>query len=186
MIKGAIDDLRETEIAGWVYSDLGPVKNRTVLAYLEQECLGSGQIDLFRQDLLDAGLADGVLGFRFAISPVDSEQLPRLTIKLEESDLVLFQGGSAAPNPERTEVQSEVLRPVAELEWMHSRGWLDQSEFDLLRFLSQRGVYDKLLLGAAENTRVKAAKEARHCLELVYMQELRVTEQRISDRKSVV
>jgi|SRR5579862_4930310 len=171
MLRGAIDYISETEIGGWIYCEVGPVKRRLVLAYYEGKCLGSGPIETFRQDLLDAGLGDGVLGFRFPISKIDANELHAVSVKLEGSDLVLVQGRKA----ERSVSRAGAIPSREHLEWMRSRKWLTQGEFDLLKYLLQAGVYEKLLLAPGQPH--VAAQEAKTGLELVCMSDIGLAEE---------
>ena len=176
MLRGAIDYITETEIGGWVYSELGPVKRRLVLAYCDGKCIGAGPIEKFRQDLLDAGLDDGVLGFRFPISKIDSEQLRRVNVKLEGGDFVLGQSATAGvPSSHARAVQSR-----ADLEWMRSRRWLTQTEFDLLKYLLQAGAYEKLLPAPTPGQPYLHVREvATASLELFCMSDVRLVEETV-------
>ncbi len=93
MIRGAIDLLENSTIGGWLYSDVVPLKNHTVLAFVDDQCIGSGTIRGFRHDLFEAGLGDGYSGFSFEIS-VPSGRDAAVVVRLEGSDLSLLQKNS--------------------------------------------------------------------------------------------
>jgi hypothetical protein len=143
MLKGAIDHVSSTEVGGWLYSEAASVRNRTVLAFLENACIGAGRIEIFREDLAEAGLGDGFLGFRFPVHLSSPDDAGRVAIKLEGSDALIVQASArlmhrhpvAPPTPVTT-------RTLASIEWMRSRGWLEQAEYDFLRLMSRFGAYD--------------------------------------------
>ena len=178
MLKGAIDFSDGERVGGWVYSDAVSVRGRTVLAFLDRECVGAGQIEHFRQDLADAGLGDGYLGFNFAIGLSEPNVSSRVVIRLEGSDFLLAQPGTiiAENNPVGNLRFNDYS--FDEIEWMRQRGWLDQNEFDFLKYLSVIGVYDRSLVGEDKN--VDAHREAFRLLELFNQGPLYVTEHHIS------
>jgi hypothetical protein len=146
MIRGAIDYTSSDRIGGWIYSPENQVRGKTVLAFVDNTCVGAGSIDQFREDLAKAGLGDGFIGFNFGITPAKEEDLGKLIVKIEGSDFALLQadslvagsGGGMGPS-------SAADRPIASIEWMRSQGWLDQPEYDFLKFLRQSGIYDRSL-----------------------------------------
>src|SRR5713101_4760963 len=85
MLRGAIDYATPSRLGGWVFSEAVSLRDHTVLAYLGEVCIGTGQIDKFRQDLADAGLSDGFLGFNFAIALDRPADLARVVIRLDGS-----------------------------------------------------------------------------------------------------
>jgi hypothetical protein len=151
MIRGAIEFCTSDQVGGWIYSEAGAIRGRTVLAFVDDVCIGAGHIDQFRQDLLDAGLGDGYLGFLFHISIPSSDDASRVYVKLEGSDFALLQAGSKLSSPlsADTVVVPPSLRSEASLAWMQQRGWLTEFDFDLLKNLHLFGVYDVPLRVAA-------------------------------------
>ncbi len=100
MIRGAIERAEPGRIAGWVFSEYVPLRDTVALAFAGARCVGSGTISLFRQDLKDAGLGDGFLGFNFPITLQPAETVASIVIKLPRSDFALLQTTSqvtAAP-----------------------------------------------------------------------------------------
>jgi hypothetical protein len=143
MLRGAIDLVSGNEVGGWIYSSTGSLRDHTVLAYIHDVCVGAGRVDVFRQDLANAGLGDGFLGFKFPVSLSKLEEASLVSVKLEGSDAVIMQSGARlalrAPALQRTIV---TMRTLGSIDWMRARGWLDQAEYDFLRLMFRFGVYD--------------------------------------------
>ncbi len=129
MLRGAIDHIDSIRVAGWVHSDADAVRGRTMLAYVDDRCIGAGPVATFRQDLLDAGVGDGWAGFDFAISPPSAESVSRLYVKFELSDFILLP---AAVVPAARGLPSAPRGTLpysgATIEWMAARRWLDEEE----------------------------------------------------------
>ncbi len=155
MLKGAIDHVQAGEIGGWIYSESQSLRDRTVLAFLNDVCIGAGPVEMYREDLADAGLGDGYVGFKFPVTLTSPADFPVVVVKLEGSDAVIVQNsaklvdrGSLAPPSSLT------IRTAAAVEWMRARGWLEQPEYDFLRLMQRFGVYDlNLKEGKAEAKR---------------------------------
>jgi hypothetical protein len=150
MIRGAIENVTRNRVFGWLWSPDVTLLGRTVLAFLDDVCIGAGKIEGFRQDLKDAGLGDGQAGFNFDLTYPNPADAPRVTVKLEGSDVVLVQRrsrimppGAGASAAARTTRQGPSL---TSLQWMRARGWLTQSDYDFLRFFRQLGVYERSLV----------------------------------------
>ncbi len=143
MLKGAIDHVAAGEVGGWIYSPSGSLRNQTVLAFVNDVCIGGGPVEMYREDLAEAGLGDGYVGFKFPVSLTKPADFPVVVVKLEGSDAVIVQptakliDRSSLPLPSRLTV-----RTAATVEWMRGRGWLDQREYDFLRLMQRFGVYD--------------------------------------------
>lgn len=147
MIRGAIDYTSADRIGGWIYSPEGEVRGKTVLAFMDDVCVGAGSVDQFREDLAKAGLGDGFIGFNFGITPADEDDLGRVIVKIEGSDFALLQGESkvAGPGSAAARAITAADRSITSIEWMRGQGWLDQPEYDFLKFLRQVGIYDRSL-----------------------------------------
>src|ERR1700722_16848225 len=148
MLRGAIELATTEIIQGWIYSDLGPVRDQVIVALSGQECLGTGRVDVFRPDLADAGVGDGNCGFRFPIT-VRPDALDSVIVKLDGSDAVLLQADARVGigTPKAFEMKrSTVLWHLARLKWALKRGRLSQSDFDFLRTLWPTGVYERGLI----------------------------------------
>jgi hypothetical protein len=181
MLRGAIDHTTPNTVSGWIYSAVKPVRGETVLAFVDGVCIGAGKVERFRQDLLDAGLDDGHLGFHFGITPLQPRDVTRAYVTLEGSNFVVLQpgahvGGAEANRP----VTPRPTRSLPSLEWMREHGWLEQSDFDFLKILNQFGVFDQMLrptkkAAAAGVESLDPAVEAKNHLELLLMQHVTLT-----------
>jgi hypothetical protein len=156
MIRGAIESVSSSGTFGWIWSPEASVRGRTVLAFLDDVCIGDGTINGFRQDLKDAGLGDGYAGFNFNLSYPNPADAPRVIVKLEGSDMILVQRRSRIAMPGGAADGMRQL-DMSMVQWMRGRGWLSQSDFDFLRFFRQFGVYERSLVvpkeGYAERDR---------------------------------
>lgn len=166
MIRGAIDYLDSQAISGWLHSDEVAVRGRTVLAFVDDHCVGAGVVDRFRQDLADAGVGDGFGGFHFGVTLPQGCALARLVVKLENSDLILLQPGCRlAGHQERHRPTSPYS--VATIEWMHDRGWLAGDDLEFLRTLAVFGFFE-FSLHAPSGELLDAEPEAQRLFELLY------------------
>lgn len=147
MIRGFIESVTAESVSGWMFAEFIGLRGHKVLAFLDRECIGVGRIERFRQDLADAGLGDGFLGFHFGIAPrVTPQDQPRVMVRLEGSDVVLLQAGARVVGTgTATAVASDsdvpAIPPEASLRWMLARGWLSEEEYDVLRLLDRFGVH---------------------------------------------
>ena len=149
MIRGAIDSVTPSEISGWLYGGELNLRGRRVLAYFEQICIGAGEVKEFRQDLADAGLGDGFHGFRFDITAPDKSRLGSIVVRLDGDDATILQKDSRVIGrfdpPEISSRVGAILDRGPTLQWMRTRGWLDQSQYDFLWYLDQLGAYNRML-----------------------------------------
>lgn len=146
MIRGAVDYIDSERIGGWIHSDAADLRGQMVLAFLDNHCVGAGRIEIFRQDLADAGLGDGQVGFNFGVSLPDGASLGQVVLKLENSDFALLQPRSRiALDAETVDGGAYQSYTIETVEWMRERGWLDQTEFDFLKGLANVGLYDRTL-----------------------------------------
>jgi hypothetical protein len=63
MIKGFVELLRPFQVRGWAYDDNAPASPVEVALLLKGALVGSGVADVFREDLISAGVGDGHHGF---------------------------------------------------------------------------------------------------------------------------
>lgn len=91
MIRGAIETANRTVISGWLYARAVDLRGQLVLAFIGDRHVGTGRIELFRKDILEAGLGDGYSGFHFPVDLRSSDEPQTVTIRLEQSDLSLLQ-----------------------------------------------------------------------------------------------
>lgn len=164
MIRGAIDYADQQRVGGWIYSDVAPVGGRTVLAFLDKDCVGAGGLDIFRQDLADAGLGDGMVGFNFGIG-VPEDDIGRVTVRLEGSDFCLIQQQARVEADSlASKLRAKKQLEITDIEWMQARGWLDSPEYDFLTFITNIGLYDLSLNARGAALAPEAA--AKRFLEL--------------------
>jgi hypothetical protein len=142
MLRGAIDLIHPDRIGGWIYSETGSVGGLTMLAFVDGTCVGSGAVEVFRKDLAEAGLGDGHLGFSFPISLPNSEDLNRVIVRLDGSDLVLLQSTSKIVATKTADSFKPLIHSSDSIEWMRSSGWLAPAEFTFLKYVQQIGAYD--------------------------------------------
>jgi hypothetical protein len=146
MLRGAIDLTHPERIGGWIYSELGSVRGRTILAFIDDKCVGSGIVDVFRKDLADAGLGDGYLGFSFPVSVKDPDDICRAIVRLDGSDTVLLQPSSKIASKKKADLFTSIIDSADSIEWMRSSGWLAPEEFTFLKYIHQIGAFDYSLL----------------------------------------
>lgn len=147
MIRGSIEFVTIDKVGGWLYTEPVSARDRTVLAFLDDRCIGAGKVDIFRQDLADAGLGDGHLGFHFSITVDDPERLAGVVVRLEGSDASLIQPKSRiqAIDQKPSVDPEDIAVRLSSLKWMLTRGWLTQAEYDFLKAALQFGVYERTL-----------------------------------------
>ncbi len=178
MLRGAIDLVNEGQIGGWLYSDVGEVCERTVLAFVDGLCVGSGRVGLLRDDLKAAGLGDGRLGFSFPIAVNDVSDLARVIVKLEGSDFFMLQESATIAKSEL--FQAPATAPMR-IDWMRSKGMLAPVEFTFLKYLQQLGAFDYSLVqpksgGAARAEISDPLKTALNLFELLLLRGAEVRE----------
>jgi hypothetical protein len=166
MIRGSIEVARRTQVSGWIYAETGTVRDRLILAFAGDRCVGAGKVDRFRKDLLEAKLGDGYCGFDFPIKLNDDEALGAVIIKLQNSDVALIQRDTKLIGPADAAPASEhelgAISP-ARVAWMQDRGWLDQHEYDFLRAVQVGGAYERGLRQARRaNAEVPPALRPEH------------------------
>jgi hypothetical protein len=193
VLRGAIDFISPTRISGWIYSEYAPVTGLTALALLDGQCVGAGQVQVFRPDLAGAGLGDGQLGFDIQISIKQRGDEGRVLIKLDGSDAVLLQSTSRVERADAgTGAALPSFRSMASLEWMRGRGWLEQTEIDLFKSVEQFGVYDRSLRLSkvaeklAGTPLMDAQAEAKQLLELLRLKRIELRERRLESLQALV
>jgi hypothetical protein len=196
MLRGALESVSSGVVSGWIYSPVGTVRDGLMLAFLDTTCVGAGRVEIFRQDLADAGLGDGYLGFSFPVTLTSGTDAQRLVVRLDGSDTVLLhrdsrvgQGG-AAPRPAAAAATAGNY-PIPTLQWMRARGWLDQAEYDFLRYFRQLGVYDRALTGRvergeeAETLTADPALLAHDMLSLLAMGEVEIGDRQVTSAEEI-
>ena len=186
MIRGAIDLVHQHRIGGWMHSALGPVADRIVLAFVDGACVGSGRIELVREDLRKAGLGDGKLGFSFPISLADEADVGRILVKLEGSDLALLPPGARLA---RRDATRPGLADPQRLEWLRRKGLLAPAELTFIRALRQMGAVDQSLIlpRSAANPKVEIAEPratAQGLLDLLALRQIEMKEIKLAARRA--
>ncbi len=146
ILKGAIDSIHPQKIGGWIYSDVKSVRGTEVQAFVGDICVGAGRVDLFRQDLSDAGLGDGYLGFSFPVSLRDTSDCGRITVKISESDFLLLPAQAQVRAPNRLSAYGALPYTESSVEYMRKKGWLTSAELSFLKFSRDLGVFDVSLV----------------------------------------
>lgn len=160
MLIGAVENVTPEEVSGWMYSQAADLHGSLALAFVDGACVGSGRVELFRQDLADAGLSHGKLGFHFPISLPAEDAAGRLVVGLERCEAVFLQRGSkVVGQPEEREralVGGEL--PGAEtVSWLRARGAVSEAEADFLGRLGEFGVAAWPLRSGRGDAKDKAA-----------------------------
>jgi len=153
MIRGNIELVTPESVQGWIYTEDEKVREKLLLAFWGDKCVGSGKVNVFRGDLADAGLGDGHLGFTFPIS-VQREAVGSVVIRIDGSDAVLLQTGASVEFAGATSKlldPSALSRQMAALKWALKHCRISQADFDFLRMLWSFGVYERGLLRRNEN-----------------------------------
>ena len=146
MIRGEIDAVSRTRVEGWLYCNRVSLTGARVLAFVDDDCVGTGVIDLFRQDLVDKNLGDGMAGFSFSICLEPSHDPRNLDIRLDGGNALIRQRGSrSVPREDIGAEKRGALRDPLSLSWMLARGWLTQEHHEALRHLGEFGVYRQRL-----------------------------------------
>ena len=86
---GVVDELNCERVAGWVWivPQTGPLKVDIIEA---DKIVGTATADVFRQDLKDAGIGDGVHGFRVPLpSSLKDGHSHTISVKASGSDFEL-------------------------------------------------------------------------------------------------
>ncbi|MCW8085101.1 hypothetical protein [Sabulicella glaciei] len=144
MIIGAIEEVQPNEVSGWIHCKTADLRDTPVLAFLDGSCVGAGKVGTFRQDLKDAGLGDGCLGFRFGITLPRPADTLRVTVTLEGCEAHLLQQGALVTNrsaPLAAEsFVAGVLPDAPQRAWLEARCCLEATQSELIETLDAFGV----------------------------------------------
>lgn len=145
MIIGAIESVRPNRVMGWVHCHAADLRGATILAFVDRRCVGSGRIDVFRQDLADAGLLHGHLGFDFPISLDAAQDTSRVVVSLERCEAVILQRDSAVVPARIAALASDAFAagPVPSREvaaWLRNQEAISAAELDVIESLTDFGV----------------------------------------------
>ncbi len=94
MIRGAIEVAQEKLVSGWIYSSEVALRGTLLLAFSGKRCVGSGRVEIFRQDLFDAQLGDGYCGFHFPVVLQTGEHPASIVVRPADCDAALIQAAS--------------------------------------------------------------------------------------------
>lgn len=183
MIRGAIEVAQRNRVAGWIHSSVDTVRDKLILAFVGPRCVGSGKVDRFRKDLLEAKLGDGYCGFDFPIRLNDDEKVGAVVVKLQSSDAALIQPDTrlSGPNDEEGLETGPDLGAIApaSVTWMQDHGWLEQHEYDFLRAVQNLGGYERGLRAPRRSgevaTPASPEKVARELLSLYCLCDVELT-----------
>jgi hypothetical protein len=153
MIRGSIEVVTPQSVQGWIYTEDEKIREKVLLAFLGDQCIGSGRVSVFRSDLADAGIGDGHLGFSFPISAPE-EAVGSVVIRLVGSDAILLQPGASVESAVTTAKileQLSLTRQLGALKWALKHCRINQADFDFLRILWSFGVYERGLLRRNEH-----------------------------------
>ena len=132
---------------GWVHLAQVSLAGAKILAFVDEQCVGSGVVDVFRQDVADAGYGEGMAGFGFSIYLEPWQDHRVLSIRLDGGHALIKQDGNCLVLRADLEAEHRLVgRDPQSLSWMLSRKWLTQKQFDGMRLLGLLGVY-RLRLG---------------------------------------
>lgn len=178
MFRGNIDFASRTRIEGWVYCSRWSLVGARVHAFIDDECVGSGIVELFRRDLVEAGVGDGMGGFNFAIS-LDEDQDPRrLHIRVEDGNAIVRQPGSQLCS-DRGDVGVRNRLSPTRLDWMLERGWMSPGQHRVLSALGEFGVARERLGPITGEDPAMAARSAlegsRDTFELLFLSGVSMT-----------
>ncbi|KQT48889.1 hypothetical protein ASG43_08595 [Aureimonas sp. Leaf454] len=180
MIRGHIDFVSRGRVEGWIFCEKLALTGHTVLAFVDDQCVGGGPISRFRQDLLEAGIGDGVVGFGFPVALEPWHDPRTLDVRLDGSTLQLKQADARlVPRDSVGEDRRRQGRDPAALAFMHERGWLSRAQFEALKTLGEFGVHVQALR-LETRSRMHAdliedvARTAGEQLELFLMQPIEI------------
>jgi len=148
MIRGSIEIVSPELVQGWIHIEHAVVRDRVVLAFCGDECVGSGTVNMFRDDLAGAGVGDGFVGFAIRVD-IDEDSAPSVVVRLDGCDAVLLQNGASVwsvnhgvKRPNREAVVSRLML----LKWALRHARISQADFDFQRILWSLGVYERGLV----------------------------------------
>jgi hypothetical protein len=176
MLQGHIDLIEDGKVAGWIYSSIKSVTGMRLLAFSGSQCIGVGEIGLYREDLQRAGLDDGKLGFEIRYDPTLLTQPRALNLRLENSDFCLLPGDfwKEPPAQRGASLGLYCKAELDRLDWMAAQGWLSQDQYTMAKSLNVMGVYQRAIsrLEVANTTlSAVASKLMADCLGILFKKE---------------
>jgi hypothetical protein len=143
MLIGAVEAVTSEDVSGWIYSPLTDLHGTMALAYVDGECVGSGRVEHFRQDLADAGLSHGKLGFHFPVTLPEETAAGRVVVSPEGCEAIIMQRTSkivGEPCSEEPALVGGRLPAPETVAWLRKRQAISKDEFDFLTSFSDFGV----------------------------------------------
>src|SRR5690349_8843800 len=122
-IVGNIDCCDDKKVAGWITIVGAPSKKLRLEITLRNVVIGRCVADNFRQDLLDAGIADGNCAFNFVMPAfVAKSELKNVAVRLENSVVTMNVTGTPI---DAARLQLHESNTAGEL-WIDREDWLDR------------------------------------------------------------
>jgi hypothetical protein len=140
MIYGHIDTVSRTHVGGWIFSTYRSLAGMPLLAFIDDAPVGRGEVGLFREDLVQAGIGDGHGGFSFPIELKPSHDPRLVDIRLDGSNALIRQSHACLVAREDVGVAPRAPRDADTLAWMRGRGWLTAAQHDVMDRLGRFGV----------------------------------------------
>lgn len=146
MLKGHIDSVLDDSVSGWIYSRERPVAGERVLAFCGAQCIGSAEVGIYRDDLFQAGLDDGRLGFQISFDRAALTDPGAMHVRMEGSDfsLLIKDFWNAPKSDETTKLGLFSAPEIERIDWMASRGWLNQGQYASAKAINRMGIYQQL------------------------------------------
>ncbi len=193
MIRGAVEQVSSSAVSGWIYAGEDSVNGKLILAFVGKECVGAGRVEIFRQDLFDAGLGDGFLGYSFPIKLHSSADAGSVLIRLDSDEAFFIYKASIVIGDDQlgelraaqSQLAQAVLWQARLTQWLFDNGRLEQTEFDFLRAVRQLGAYVRTLregkpFAKAERIRIAPAEAAEKAMTLLQMSGVRMIERHVA------
>jgi hypothetical protein len=185
MIRGCIENISPRAVRGWIHADGRSLRDAPLLAFVGPECIGAGQVSHFRQDLADAGLGDGYLGFEIPIAGERAPDLASVVVRLDGSDAVLVQPQARVVGLGQEELLNpqQLQRDLAQYRFMLSQGWIEQTDYDFLKTVTRRGWHEQALpKGQRDGAAVEAgfASLAQRAMSVLHRREVRLDRQAVA------
>jgi hypothetical protein len=168
MIYGHIDLVSRTHVGGWIFSAYRSLAGMPLLAYIDDAPVGRGEVGLFREDLVQAGIGDGHGGFAFPIELKPTHDPRLVNVRLDGSNALIRQEHACLVAREDVVVSPRAPRDGATLAWMRGRGWLTAAQHDVMDRLGRFGVVrQRLTMPVAQSDQDAWAPDgsAQHPLE---------------------
>lgn len=185
MIRGCIENISPRAVRGWIHADGRSLRDAPLLAFVGPECIGAGQVGHFRQDLADAGLGDGYLGFEIPIAGERAPDLASVVVRLDGSDAVLVQPQAQIVGQSREELLSpqQLQRDLSQYRFMLNQGWIEQTDYDFLKTVTRRGWHEQALpKGQREGGAADAGFGAltQRALSVLHRRDVRLDRQQVA------